>query len=84
MNYEFTFNYPNYFGGDDGEGTRRARMTTDKTTEYFEAESDDEALLKVMKIMRERSQRYPNAPPAEAISLYRIVDISMLHQASVA
>lgn len=85
MSYRFEFNEPEYFGGDDGEGTRRAGMTIRKSVEYFEAETDDAALVKVIGIMRERSARDPSGKiKAEAISLHRVVDISALRQANAA
>lgn len=81
MRYAFKLKEPHYFEGDDGEGSRRAGMSTRETTEHFEADSDSEALSKAVEIMQKKKMQEGGKDYLpEAIFLHRILDISMLYR----
>jgi hypothetical protein len=81
MSYTFKFRAATHFGGDIGEGRRRAGWSMQDDSSTFKADSDDDALLKAMKIMQERTvteegQTYQ----VEAISLHKNISISTLYR----
>lgn len=81
MRYVFKFRAAAHFGGDIVEGRKYAGWAMEESSETFSANSDDDATLKALKIMQERTRTEEGKMYlAEAISLHKIIDISTLYR----
>lgn len=81
MAYTFKFRAADYFGGDLMEGRKYAGWRMEESTQTFNADSDDDALFKAVKIMQERTRTEEGKTyRAEAISLHKNIDISALYR----
>lgn len=81
MAYTFRFRAASYFGGDLVEGRKYAGWSMEESTETFNADSDDDALLKAVKIMQEKTRTEEGKTyQAEAISLHKNIDILTLYR----
>ena len=86
MLYHFTYRSPFPRGFEDEcEGSSRGHISMDRQEESIEATSDDDALMKAIKIMQQHQMDFDGKDYVpEAISLVRVLDVSVLRQAKAA
>jgi hypothetical protein len=80
MRYQFNSRRWQFAHGGDAEGDRRNTLERVEFKESFDANSDEEALEKILTIMSHASFYWNCRPyPVEPISLLRELDISGSH-----